>query len=102
MDELMISPYDCHIFVCTNDRGGQRRSCADGDNVAVRAALKDEVAKRGWKGKVRVSQCGCLGVCESGPNVMIYPQGMWFSSVGADDTERITAEVEMMMDDLSD
>ena len=37
------SPFACHIFVCTNDRGGTRKSCADGDNVAVREALKQAV-----------------------------------------------------------
>ena len=42
------TPYDCHIFVCVNDRGGARKSCADGDNVAVRQLIKEAVARRGW------------------------------------------------------
>ena len=28
-----ISPYACHIFVCTNDRRGEKKACADGDRI---------------------------------------------------------------------
>jgi len=84
-----VSPYECHVFVCTNDRHGERRSCSDGDAQDIRAALKTGIAERGWKPRVRVSQCGCLGVCNAGPNVMIYPQRVWFSGVTTDDVEEI-------------
>jgi len=88
------SPYQCHVFVCCNDRGGIRKSCADGDNVEVRRRLKEEVARRGWKPRVRVSQSGCLGLCPHGPNVLIYPQQVWFSQVRSRDLERILTAVE--------
>ncbi len=75
------SPYTCHVFVCTNDRHGERPSCADGGgNAALKDYLKDQVEKRGWKGRVRVSSGGCMGLCGKGPNVMIYPQKAWFCS----------------------
>jgi (2Fe-2S) ferredoxin len=92
-----ISPFACHVFVCTNDRKGARKSCADGDNVAVRQILKQEVTDRGWKGRVRVSQSGCLGLCEEGPNVLIYPQKIWFSTVGAKDVGQVLAAVEEIL-----
>ncbi len=92
------SPYDCHVFVCTNDRGGVRKSCADGNSPEIRARLKAEINNRGWKGRVRVSQCGCMGLCASGPNVMIYPQKAWFSAVTEEDTDDIIARLESMLD----
>ena len=87
------SPYVCHLFICVNDRHGERQSCADGKSMEIKDLLKAEVEKRGWKGKVRVSHSGCMGLCAQGPNVMVYPQGLWFSAVTAADAEAILAEV---------
>ena len=48
---------------------------------------------------VRVSQSGCLGLCENGPNVMIYPQGLLFTGVTMDDVDRIVEEVGNCLQD---
>ena len=87
------TPFTCHVFVCTNDRNGVRKSCADGDSGSIRAALKEEVKLRGWKPAVRVSQAGCLGLCAEGPNVIIYPQKIWFKNVSAGDVDPILEEI---------
>ena len=96
------APFVCHIFVCTNDRKGARKSCADGDNLAVRSSLKEEVKKRGWTGKVRVSQCGCLGLCQKGPNVILYPHKIWYSGVSEKDSGAIISKVESIMASISE
>jgi (2Fe-2S) ferredoxin len=88
------SPYLCHIFVCTNDRNGKRKSCADNDSRLVRSNLKEAVNNKGWKGKVRVSQSGCLGLCANGSNVIIYPQNIWFAGVLPEDVEEIMSAVQ--------
>ena len=80
MPEEQTLPYICHVFVCTNDRQGARKSCADGNSLAIQSLLKEEVKNRGWAGRVRVSSSGCMGLCEKGPNVAIYPQKIWFPS----------------------
>ncbi len=90
-------PHACHAFVCTNDRGGQRKSCADGMSAALREALKAEIEKRGLRGRVRVSQSGCLGLCADGPNVMLYPQGVWFSAAAPGDAAMIAARIEALI-----
>lgn len=91
------SPYIAHVFVCTNDRKGERKSCTDGNSQLVKAKLKESVDAKGWKGKVRVSTSGCLGVCGEGPNVMIYPQKLWFSGVTPDDVDAILSTIERLM-----
>jgi len=91
------SPYIAHVFVCTNDRGGERKSCADGNSQLLKTKLKEAVEAKGWKGKVRVSTSGCLGVCGEGPNVMIYPQKLWFSGVTPDDVDAILSTIERLM-----
>ena len=88
------TPYLCHILICTNCRMDDRKSCAEGDSHKIRKELKKGVEKRGWKGRVRVSQSGCLGVCDEGPNVIIYPQEIWFSKVSLTDLDDILTKVE--------
>lgn len=87
------SPYECHVFVCVNDRQGAEKSCADGIGFGLKEALKAGVAGRDWKGKVRVSHSGCMGLCARGPNVLLYPQGIWFNGVALDQIESILDEV---------
>ena len=93
-----VSPYKCHLFVCTNSRGGERKSCGDEGTPALKDAIKTEINNRGWKGTVRVSESGCLGVCDVGPNIMIYPQNILFSGVTRDDLPEILQIVEDLLD----
>jgi (2Fe-2S) ferredoxin len=88
------SPFKCHVFVCTQDRQGKRKSCADDNSTQIRKVLKEEVANRGWKSKVRVSSCGCVGLCSDGPNVILYPQKIWFSEVSENDVGEVIEAVE--------
>ena len=95
------SPYLSHVFVCTNDRKGERKSCADNNSQIIKSKLKDAVNEKGWKGKVRISTSGCMGLCAKGSNVMIYPQKVWFSEVFPDDVDEIVSTIEhvVMADD---
>lgn len=97
MPEQTESPYVAHVFVCTNDRKGERKSCADNNSPLVKSKLKDAVYAKGWKGKVRVSTSGCMGLCADGSNVMIYPQRIWFAGVRPADVDKILAAIERIM-----
>lgn len=75
------TPYKVHAFVCTNDRQGKSKSCADGASSEIKDALKKELKKLGlWGISARVSTSGCLGICAKGPNVFIYPQEISFNN----------------------
>jgi (2Fe-2S) ferredoxin len=91
------SPYVSHVFVCTNDRRGESKSCSDNNSQLVKSKLKDTVNEKNWKGKVRISTSGCMGLCAKGPNVMIYPQKAWFSEVSPDDVDEIVFTIERIM-----
>ena len=93
------SPYVSHVFVCTNDRRGESKSCSDNNSQLVKAKLKDIVNDKSWKGKVRISTSGCMGLCVKGPNVIIYPQKIWFSEVSPDDVDEIVSTIERIMAD---
>ena len=82
-----------HVFVCTNQRDDERKSCADMNSNLIKVRLKEFVNDNGWKGKIRVSTSGCMGLCLQGPNVMIYPQKIWFRGVSPDDLKEIESEI---------
>ena len=91
------APYKCHIFVCLKSRGGERKSCGDGESAEIKSLLKEEINDRGWKGKVRISESGCLGVCGVGPNIMIYPQAIWLTQVKPSDVPEILKTIEPLL-----
>ena len=43
------------------------------------------------QGKFRVSKSGCLGRCISGPALVIYPEGMWYTYSSFADIDEIIA-----------
>ncbi len=92
------APYKCHLFVCINDREGERKSCADGSSPQLRLKLKERLQEKGLLAEgVRVSQSKCLGLCGEGPNVLVYPQNLWYSAVTPGDVERIVGDVEKLL-----
>lgn len=98
MANELVAPYMAHVFVCTNDRKGERQSCADNNSQALKDRLKEAVYEKGWKGKVRISTSGCMGLCAKGANVLIYPQQIWFSETRPEDAEKILATLEKIVE----
>ena len=82
-------PYEVLILVCVNQKPEGKACCMDGPAVEVREALKEQVKERGLKGRVRVSQTGCLDRCSQGPTVFVFPAGIWYSAVSVDDVPEI-------------
>lgn len=80
-----------HVFVCENrrDPSDPRGSCGAKGSEAIRAALKDEIARRGLKKQVRANQAGCLDACADGPTVVVYPEGVWYGGVRVEDVPEI-------------
>ena len=83
--------FEKHIFVCTNQREpGQPRGCCDPEGKAeMQGVLKQKLAMRGLKTKVRANKAGCLDQCEHGPNVVVYPEAVWYGGVTASDVDEI-------------
>jgi len=86
-----MAKFDRHIFICTNQRdpGHPRGSCDSNGTGELHKLFKTAVAKRGLKGKVRANKAGCLDQCEHGPNIVVYPEGVWYGGVTAADVDEI-------------
>jgi len=83
--------FEKHIFICGNQRiPGHPRGCCDPQGHAeLQKTFKKKLAERGLKGRVRANQSGCLDQCEHGPNLVIYPEGVWYGHVTIDDVDEI-------------
>lgn len=86
-----MSYYKKHIFVCTNQKEAGKKCCANQGGYAYFTYLKEKLSERGQHGagKFRVSQSGCLGRCDTGPCMVIYPEGQWFTFHSFDEMDDI-------------
>lgn len=83
-----------HVFVCMNQRpaGHPRGSCGAAGAGSVFEALAGEVEKRGLFEKVQVTGTFCMGPCDNGPTVVVYPDGVWYGRVKPEDVSAIFDE----------
>jgi (2Fe-2S) ferredoxin/predicted O-methyltransferase YrrM len=54
-------------------------------------ALYGELGAAGLSDDVIVSTCGCLGLCDSGPVMIVYPEGTWYVKVTPADVKEIVS-----------
>ena len=86
-----------HVFVCTG------KSCLGNDGLEVKNAFERELKARELQfgkaskgrnpnGSVVLTECGSVGLCAVGTAVMVYPEGVWYAQVRADDVPEIVEE----------
>lgn len=75
--------YHKHIFVCTNQRAANapRLSCGEAQGLEIIAEFKKQINEKKLPIKVRAQKCGCLDVCEKGPSVVVYPDGVFYGGI---------------------
>lgn len=85
--------FERHVFICTNQRppDSARGSCDPDGKRSLQSLFKAALSRRGLKGVVRANAAGCLDQCEHGATVVVYPDGVWYGGVTADDVEEIVA-----------
>lgn len=83
--------FERHIFICGNTRpAGHPRGCCDPTGRAeLQLSFKQKLAERGLNGRVRANQSGCLDQCEHGPNLVVYPDAVWYGGVTLADVDEI-------------
>ena len=73
--------FQYHVFVCDQQKPEGVPCCFARGGAAVIDALRAEVGRQGLGETVQVTMCGSLGLCERGPNMVVYPEGTWYSGV---------------------
>ncbi len=83
-----------HVFVCAQSRppGHPRGSCGQSGAAPVFQAFLQQFEQGQLYGRYALTHSGCLGTCSEGPAVLIYPEGVLYARVSADDVAEIIAE----------
>ncbi|MBI2346656.1 MAG: (2Fe-2S) ferredoxin domain-containing protein [Deltaproteobacteria bacterium] len=89
--ERRTATFQKYLFVCENVRDGGRVCCGPRSTGFVEY-LKNYVKTKGLARKVRVSRTGCLDVCAKGPNILVFPDNVWYSAVTREDLDQILRE----------
>lgn len=87
-----MPPFRHHVFACEQRKPDGLPCCAVRGSAAVIEALRRELASQGLLDAVQVTPCGSVGLCEHGPNLVVYPEGTWYSGVGPADVPEIVRE----------
>jgi len=82
-------PFQKIVFVCVNKRQPNETCCSHRQSEAIAEVLKARVKALGLSRVVRVSKSGCQDLCAKGPNVMVFPDDIWYQGVTQGDVERI-------------
>lgn len=84
-----MEPFRFHIFACDQQKPEGVPGCAACGSAMTIDALRKEIAARGLVNEVQLTTCGSLGLCERGPNLVVYPEGIWYSGVKPEDVPEI-------------
>jgi (2Fe-2S) ferredoxin len=90
-----MSHFDKHVFFCENQRAAGEDCCNNFNAKAARAYVKEKVNLLDIstdQNKVRINSAGCLGRCDQGPVLVIYPEAVWYTYVDQTDLDEIIEE----------
>jgi (2Fe-2S) ferredoxin len=74
-----------YVLVCQNE------DCKSRGSGELLTKLSEKLKS---DGDVEVKPYMCFGGCQAGPNIVLYPQKVWYSGVKAEDVDEIAKHVE--------
>lgn len=97
MEKTAKPPFECHVYVCTNQKPDGRECCAQKGAEELRKQLK-EWAKSKYGNRVRINAAGCLDHCTQGIAMAIYPKSQWYLKINSSDLESLKNEISRAVD----
>ncbi len=86
-----MEPFRHHIFVCTQNKPEGVPCCPSSGSWQVLQTLEREIGSQGLDDEVQVTTCGCLSLCDDGPVMVVYPEGVWYHKITAEDVHEIVS-----------
>ena len=78
-----------HIFICTNQREEGKKSCGEAFGMELVNAFKSKILADRLQVEVRAQRAGCIDVCDFGPSLVVYPEGIFYGHVTLADVDEI-------------
>ena len=93
-EDNRLPAFERHVFVCHNTRPADapRPSCTFDGKSDLHTRMQQLAKAAGLGTRVRINKSGCLDQCEHGPTVVVYPEGVWYGNVKAEDAAEIVEE----------
>lgn len=98
-----MSYYHKHVFFCHHIReeGNAKPCCGKQAEVtALREYARKKLKQMGLS-SVRTSLSGCMGRCNEGPVLVIYPNSIWYKYASEQDIDDII-EASVLKNDIAD
>ena len=91
---VMKAPIKRHVFVCNG------KSCSKVGSSEVKEKFERILESKGLRqgkeskgrnpmGEIVLTDCGSVGFCSIGVAVLVYPEGVWYGQVQAEDVPEI-------------
>jgi (2Fe-2S) ferredoxin/predicted O-methyltransferase YrrM len=84
-----MEPFRHHVFVCTQQKPEGVTACAASGSFALLETLGKALQEEGLDDEVQVTTCGCMGLCDEGPVMVVYPEGTWYRKLQPGDVGEI-------------
>ena len=84
-----MEPFRHHVFVCTQEKPEGVTCCPSSGSWQIIQILERELIAQGLDSEVQVTTCGCLGLCDDGPILIVYPEGTWYRKLTVADVSEI-------------
>jgi len=87
----MNTKFKRYIFICTNVRPPEhpRGSCGGKGSMEIVERLKYLLREEKLNLEIRATHCGCMEICENGPNLLVHPDNIWYQKVSLEDLPEI-------------
>jgi (2Fe-2S) ferredoxin len=94
---VATAPIKRQVFVCNG------KSCSALGSAEVKAAFEKQLEEKNLRygkaskgrnpaGEIVLTDCGSVGFCSIGTAVLVYPEGVWYAQVRAEDVAEIIEE----------
>ena len=94
---VIKAPLKRHVFVCNGkscSKVGSAEVKAEFERILEAKGLRQGKEKKGRNpmGEIVLTDCSSVGFCSIGTAVLVYPDGVWYGQVTAEDVPEIIEE----------
>ncbi|MGC9362828.1 MAG: (2Fe-2S) ferredoxin domain-containing protein, partial [Candidatus Syntrophosphaera sp.] len=65
--------------------------CVSAGALKIKDRFHEVLAEKGISDEINIIETGCMGPCDYGPVMVVYPEGIFYKSITVDDVEEIVS-----------